>query len=45
LARRDWLALEAWLKQVALSGALRRWFNHDPARCPQFDARYCDELK
>lgn len=41
---RSALALDAWLKDAAPSDALRRWFNHDRARWPQFVARYRREL-
>jgi uncharacterized protein YeaO (DUF488 family) len=36
--------LEAWLKDVAPSTALREWFNHDPARWAEFQERYRQEL-
>src|SRR5262245_55619418 len=42
---RKTLALDDWLKQASPSDDLRRWFNHDPARWPEFIARYGDELK
>lgn len=42
---RQSLALEAWLRQVAPSSALRRWYGHDPARWPEFKARYFAELE
>jgi uncharacterized protein YeaO (DUF488 family) len=42
---RERLALDDWLKEASPSDALRRWFNHDPARWPEFVARYADELK
>jgi uncharacterized protein YeaO (DUF488 family) len=38
------LALDGWMKDAAPSDGLRRWFNHDPARWPEFVARYGDEL-
>ena len=38
------LRLEAWLKDVAPSDALRRWFGHDPARWDEFQHRYSAEL-
>jgi uncharacterized protein YeaO (DUF488 family) len=41
---RNSLALEAWLKDVAPSSDLRRWFNHDPARWQEFVSRYHAEL-
>jgi uncharacterized protein YeaO (DUF488 family) len=38
-------ALDLWLKDVAPSPELRRWFGHDPARWQQFEQRYWNELK
>jgi len=37
-------AIDAWLKDVAPSTALRRWFNHDPERWVEFKRRYREEL-
>jgi uncharacterized protein YeaO (DUF488 family) len=37
--------LDAWMKDVAPSPELRRWFAHQPARWSEFHARYLDELK
>ncbi len=42
--RRDALQLTAWLRDVAPSDALRRWYGHDPARWPEFQRRYRAEL-
>ena len=42
--RKDALVLEAWLKDVAPSTMLRRWFGHDPARWQEFCQRYAAEL-
>lgn len=36
--------LTLWLKEVAPSPALRRWFGHDPARWTEFVRRYRAEL-
>ncbi len=36
--------LDLWLREVAPSDELRRWFGHDPERWPEFRARYRDEL-
>jgi uncharacterized protein YeaO (DUF488 family) len=38
-------ALDLWLKEVAPSAALRKWFGHDPARWVEFRKRYLQELK
>ncbi|HEY0941517.1 MAG TPA: DUF488 domain-containing protein [Steroidobacter sp.] len=37
--------LTLWLKEVAPSPELRKWFGHDPERWQQFQARYRAELK
>ncbi len=37
-------AIDLWLKEVAPSPALRRWFSHDPAKWAAFRARYSQEL-
>jgi uncharacterized protein YeaO (DUF488 family) len=42
--RREALHMDAWLKEVAPSGSLRQWFNHDPVRWPEFQKRYAAEL-
>jgi uncharacterized protein YeaO (DUF488 family) len=42
--RKDELALDAWLKEVAPSTELRRWFGHDPTRWVEFQRRYAAEL-
>jgi len=34
----------AWMRDVAPSSELRRWFGHDPARWDEFRRRYQDEL-
>lgn len=38
------LRIDAWLKDVAPSDALRRWFVHDPKKWPEFRRRYFAEL-
>ena len=37
--------LTAWLKDVAPSPALRRWYGHDPKRWAEFRRRYVAELR
>jgi uncharacterized protein YeaO (DUF488 family) len=39
------LQLDGWLKEVAPSPELRKWFGHDPKKWPQFRQRYFAELK
>ncbi len=41
---KDDLACDLWLKEVAPSAALRRWFGHDPSRWQAFQERYQAEL-
>jgi uncharacterized protein YeaO (DUF488 family) len=38
-------AVDLWLKDVAPSPELRKWFGHDPARWEQFQERYRRELR
>jgi uncharacterized protein YeaO (DUF488 family) len=38
-------AVKLWLKDVAPSTELRKWFGHDPAKWKQFQARYRKELR
>ena len=41
---KDKLHLDAWLKDIAPSDALRKWFNHEPEKWPGFRERYAKEL-
>jgi len=38
-------AIDHWIKEVAPSATLRRWFGHEPARWNEFRRRYRRELK
>ena len=38
-------AIDLWAKEIAPSAALRRWFDHDPARWGGFVERYRAELE
>ena len=42
--RRDDLRLSGWLKDVAPSNELRRWFGHEPEKWDEFRRRYFAEL-
>jgi len=42
--RKDAFKMDEWLKDVAPSTELRRWFSHDPARWDEFRRRYFEEL-
>lgn len=37
--------LDLWLKDIAPSGELRKWFAHDPEKWPLFQKKYQEELK
>jgi uncharacterized protein YeaO (DUF488 family) len=37
--------IDLWLKDLAPSSVLRKWYGHDPAKWPLFRKRYCIELK
>ena len=37
--------LDAWEKDVAPSAELRKWYEHDPSKWPEFQKRYKQELK
>ena len=39
------LRLDGWLKEVAPSDALRRWFGHKPEKWKDFQKRYFAELE
>ncbi len=43
--KKEELDAKAWLKEVAPSTELRKWFNHDPAKWPEFKRRYAAELR
>lgn len=38
-------SVDLWLKEVAPSTTLRKWFGHDPAKWRQFERRYRRELR
>jgi len=38
-------ALDEWLKAVAPSDELRRWYGHQPEKFPDFRQRYQQELR
>lgn len=37
--------LDVWLKEIAPSTELRKWFSHDPKKWQEFEKRYKEELK
>lgn len=42
--RKDQVDYDEWLREVAPSPELRRWFRHDPDRFEEFTVRYRAEL-
>ena len=38
-------AIDLWLKEIAPSTGLRKWFDHDPDKWNEFQKRYHQELK
>lgn len=36
--------IDLWLKEIAPSDGLRKWFGHDPAKWSEFQKRYVQEL-
>jgi uncharacterized protein YeaO (DUF488 family) len=38
-------AIDEWMKEIAPSTKLRKWFGHTPERWPEFRLRYRSEIK
>ena len=43
--RKDEAGIDLWLKEVAPSTELRRWYGHDPAKWAEFRRRFRAELQ
>lgn len=43
--KKEEAGIDLWLKEVAPSTALRKWFNHDPERWTEFVKKYKEELQ
>jgi len=39
------VAIDDWIKEIAPSDDLRKWFGHDPARWQEFRKKYREELR
>ena len=37
--------LDLWMKDIAPSDNLRKWFSHDPKKWEEFEKKYKDELR
>lgn len=42
--KKEQAGVDLWLKEIAPSHELRRWFNHDPEKWQEFNRRYFQEL-
>jgi len=43
--KREAAGIDHWLRELAPSNELRKWFAHDPARWDEFRQRYAAELR
>lgn len=43
--RKDEVVVDEWMKELAPSTSLRKWFAHDPAKWQEFKKRYGQELR
>ena len=39
------VAVDVWMKEIAPSTTLRKWFDHDPEKWTEFQKRYLKEVK
>jgi uncharacterized protein YeaO (DUF488 family) len=37
--------VDLWLREIAPTHELRKWYSHDPAKWQEFKARYAKEMK
>lgn len=43
--RKEDAKIDEWLKDIAPSDELRKWFSHDPSKWQEFKTKYRQELK
>jgi uncharacterized protein YeaO (DUF488 family) len=43
--KKENLKMDEWLKEIAPSDELRKWFSHDPKKYEEFKKRYAKELE
>jgi uncharacterized protein YeaO (DUF488 family) len=43
--RKEEAKVNLWLKDLAPSNDLRKWFSHDPSKWEEFKRRYIEEIK
>jgi uncharacterized protein YeaO (DUF488 family) len=43
--KKEELVMDDWIKELAPSPELRKWFNHDPTKFKEFERIYTEELE
>jgi uncharacterized protein YeaO (DUF488 family) len=43
--KKEAVKIDLWMKEVAPSDVLRKWFAHEPKKWPEFQKKYGTELK
>lgn len=43
--KKDEATIDEWLREIAPSNDLRKWFSHDPSKWREFKRRYASELR
>jgi uncharacterized protein YeaO (DUF488 family) len=43
--KKQYAKIDEWLKDIAPSAELRKWYGHDPTKWLEFKAKYWSELK
>ncbi|AWB09633.1 MAG TPA: DUF488 domain-containing protein [Thermodesulfobium narugense] len=43
--KRETAAIDLWLKEIAPTNELRKWYSHDPEKFEEFKKRYFSELE
>ena len=43
--KKDEAVIDEWMKEIAPSNGLRKWFSHDPSKWLEFKKRYKKELE
>jgi uncharacterized protein YeaO (DUF488 family) len=44
-ASKEKAGIDLWMKEIAPSNQLRKWFGHDAKRCTEFQRRYGKEMR
>jgi uncharacterized protein YeaO (DUF488 family) len=43
--KKEEVKIDEWMKEIAPSDGLRKWFSHEPSKYPEFKRRYLKELE